>query len=207
MCPPMPSSAPCDVYTTLWGSQKATMPSSVRFSSLMCPLQPPLTRVPPAFLALGYLFGFTLARLQYLSFNGVFCSPNASGGTGAAPGECYYYLQVPFKIGESSSFLLLADLVLMRRQRHETTPLHHHPRRPPRNPPIHSSDTSQTAARPSYERLHRSHPVPNQQCGYHYHHTPCLRRRLLNPNLDRSDGHPDNARIHHGMGEHQVVTD
>ncbi|KAI4857872.1 hypothetical protein E4T45_00623 [Aureobasidium sp. EXF-8846] len=52
-----------------------------------------------AFLALGYLFGFTLARLQYLSFNGVFCNPNATGGTGAAPGECYYYLQVPFKIG------------------------------------------------------------------------------------------------------------
>ncbi|KAI4853957.1 hypothetical protein E4T44_00508 [Aureobasidium sp. EXF-8845] len=52
-----------------------------------------------AFLALGYLLGFTLARLQYLSFNGVFCNPNATGGTGAAPGECYYYLQVPFKIG------------------------------------------------------------------------------------------------------------
>ncbi|KAI5207931.1 hypothetical protein AUEXF2481DRAFT_7839 [Aureobasidium subglaciale EXF-2481] len=52
-----------------------------------------------AFLALGYLFGFTLARLQYLSYNGVFCNANASGGTGAAPGECYYYLQVPFKVG------------------------------------------------------------------------------------------------------------
>ncbi|KAI5275059.1 hypothetical protein E4T47_01822 [Aureobasidium subglaciale] len=50
-----------------------------------------------AFLALGYLFGFTLARLQYLSYNGVFCNANSSGGTGAAPGECYYYLQVPFK--------------------------------------------------------------------------------------------------------------
>ncbi|KAI4721212.1 hypothetical protein E4T48_02517 [Aureobasidium sp. EXF-10727] len=52
-----------------------------------------------AFLALGYLFGFTLARLQYLSFNGVFCNSSSPGGTGAAPGECYYYLQVPFKIG------------------------------------------------------------------------------------------------------------
>ncbi|KAH0175390.1 hypothetical protein KCU67_g240, partial [Aureobasidium melanogenum] len=52
-----------------------------------------------AFLALGYLLGFTLARLQYLSFNGVFCNSNSSGGTGAAPGECYYWLQVPFKIG------------------------------------------------------------------------------------------------------------
>ncbi|KAG9943338.1 hypothetical protein KCU85_g8763, partial [Aureobasidium melanogenum] len=52
-----------------------------------------------AFLALGYLLGFTLARLQYLLFNGVFCNPNSAGGTGAAPGECYYWSQVPFKIG------------------------------------------------------------------------------------------------------------
>ncbi|KAG9605835.1 hypothetical protein KCU77_g583, partial [Aureobasidium melanogenum] len=52
-----------------------------------------------AFLALGYLLGFTLARLQYMSFNGVFCNPNSAGGTGAAPGECYHWLQVPFKIG------------------------------------------------------------------------------------------------------------
>ncbi|KAG9529425.1 hypothetical protein KCU93_g3543, partial [Aureobasidium melanogenum] len=52
-----------------------------------------------AFLALGYLLGFTLARLQYLSFNGVFCNSNSAGGTGAAPGECYYWVQVPFKIG------------------------------------------------------------------------------------------------------------
>ncbi|KAH0343714.1 hypothetical protein KCU83_g8686, partial [Aureobasidium melanogenum] len=52
-----------------------------------------------SFLALGYLFGFTLTRLQYLSFNGVFCNRDSAGGTGAAPGECYYWLQVPFKIG------------------------------------------------------------------------------------------------------------
>ncbi|TIA49473.1 hypothetical protein D6C83_04864 [Aureobasidium pullulans] len=51
------------------------------------------------FITIGYLLGFTLARLQYLSYNGVFCNPNAAGGTGAAPGECYYWLQVPFKIG------------------------------------------------------------------------------------------------------------
>jgi hypothetical protein len=57
-----------------------------------------------AFLALGYLLGFTLARLQYLSFNGVFCNSNSAGGTGAAPGECYYWLQVPFKIGKSELF-------------------------------------------------------------------------------------------------------
>ncbi|KAI4725816.1 hypothetical protein E4T49_06404 [Aureobasidium sp. EXF-10728] len=60
-----------------------------------------------AFLALGYLLGFTLARLQYLSFNGVFCNSNSPGGTGAAPGECYYYLQVPFKIGKAIAALLL----------------------------------------------------------------------------------------------------
>ena len=51
---------------------------------------------------MGYLFGFTLARLEYLSFHGVFCNPNASGGSGAAPGECYYYLKDPFKIGKSN---------------------------------------------------------------------------------------------------------
>ena len=57
---------------------------------------------PPVFLSMGYLFGFTLARLEYLSFHGVFCNPNASGGSGAAPGECYYYLKDPFKIGKSN---------------------------------------------------------------------------------------------------------
>jgi len=35
-----------------------------------------------------YLFGFTLARMSYLSFYGVFCNPNSNGSTGAAPGEC-----------------------------------------------------------------------------------------------------------------------
>ncbi|KAK5704875.1 hypothetical protein LTR97_001986 [Elasticomyces elasticus] len=50
------------------------------------------------FLSMGYLFGFTLARLQYLNFNGVFCRPGG-GAVGAAPGECYYWLQDPFKIG------------------------------------------------------------------------------------------------------------
>ena len=75
------------------------MPSSVRSPSPISLSHSPLIGHLPAFLALGYLLGFTLARLQYLSFNGVFCNPNASGGTGAAPGECYYYLQVPFKIG------------------------------------------------------------------------------------------------------------
>ena len=56
-----------------------------------------------AFLALGYLFGFTLARLEYLSFYGVFCNPNEPPGTGAAPGECYYWLKDPYRIGKSQA--------------------------------------------------------------------------------------------------------
>jgi len=36
--------------------------------------------------------GFTLARLQYIDFNGVFCSAASSGTSGAAPGECYHYI-------------------------------------------------------------------------------------------------------------------
>lgn len=51
------------------------------------------------FLAIGYLLGFTLSRLEYFSYNGIFC--NGPPGTGAAPGECYYWLQDPFKIGKS----------------------------------------------------------------------------------------------------------
>lgn len=43
------------------------------------------------FILVGALFGFCLARLQYLDFYGRFC--NTTGGTsGAAPGECFYYL-------------------------------------------------------------------------------------------------------------------
>ncbi|KAK3686908.1 hypothetical protein LTR37_019350 [Vermiconidia calcicola] len=49
------------------------------------------------FITIGYLFGFTLARLQYLSFHGIFCNPDPTKA-GAAPGECYYWLQNPFKI-------------------------------------------------------------------------------------------------------------
>jgi hypothetical protein len=47
----------------------------------------------------SYLFGFTLARLQYFSYYGIFCNPEIHGMTGASPGECYYYLQDPYKIG------------------------------------------------------------------------------------------------------------
>ncbi|KAK5683760.1 hypothetical protein LTR17_027230 [Elasticomyces elasticus] len=51
------------------------------------------------FITIGYLMGFTLARFQYLSFYGIFCNPSVHGASGAAPGECYYYLQDPFRIG------------------------------------------------------------------------------------------------------------
>jgi hypothetical protein len=50
------------------------------------------------FLTVGYMFGFTLSRLEYFSYHGIFCNPN-SKGTGASPGECYYWLQSPYKIG------------------------------------------------------------------------------------------------------------
>ncbi|KAK5693855.1 hypothetical protein LTR17_024968, partial [Elasticomyces elasticus] len=45
-----------------------------------------------------YIFGFTLSRLTYFDFYGVFCEP-AAGASGAAPGECYYWLRNPFRIG------------------------------------------------------------------------------------------------------------
>ncbi|KAK3117582.1 hypothetical protein LTR53_000907 [Teratosphaeriaceae sp. CCFEE 6253] len=51
------------------------------------------------FLAIGYLFAFTLARLEYLAFNTVFCGTQRAPGVGAAPGECFYWLQDPFKLG------------------------------------------------------------------------------------------------------------
>lgn len=43
--------------------------------------------------------GFTLARLQYLDFDGVYCNPNNNGMNGAAPGECYYYTKGHYEIG------------------------------------------------------------------------------------------------------------
>ncbi|KAJ4985743.1 hypothetical protein SVAN01_08739 [Stagonosporopsis vannaccii] len=44
------------------------------------------------FIFAGTLFGFTLARLMYLNFNGHFCPQISAGGNSAAPGECYYYM-------------------------------------------------------------------------------------------------------------------
>ncbi|KAI1749440.1 hypothetical protein F4782DRAFT_533398 [Xylaria castorea] len=49
---------------------------------------------------LGAFLGFTLARLQYLDFHGVFCSSIVkSTYNHAAPGECFYLLQQPYKLG------------------------------------------------------------------------------------------------------------
>lgn len=47
------------------------------------------------FVFLGALFGFSLARLPYLDFWGVFC-----GAGGALPGECFYFTRPgPAQIG------------------------------------------------------------------------------------------------------------
>ncbi|KAI0865239.1 hypothetical protein F4860DRAFT_527939 [Xylaria cubensis] len=45
------------------------------------------------FIFIGALFGFVLARFEYLNFWGIFCNPNSPGGNGAIPGECFYYTQ------------------------------------------------------------------------------------------------------------------
>jgi hypothetical protein len=49
----------------------------------------------------GALLGFSLARFMYINFNNNFCPKGgSSGGNGAAPGECYYYLNFDrYKIG------------------------------------------------------------------------------------------------------------
>lgn len=66
------------------------------------------------FITLGYLFGFTLARTMYFSFYGVFCNTNAAGGNGAAPGECYYYLRNPWRIGmQLHLFCILPAAILV----------------------------------------------------------------------------------------------
>lgn len=51
------------------------------------------------FIFAGALFGFSLARIQYLDFYGKFCNTDGSA-SGAAPGECFYYLkQQRYRIG------------------------------------------------------------------------------------------------------------
>nr|OQO32174.1 hypothetical protein B0A51_00543 [Rachicladosporium sp. CCFEE 5018] len=51
------------------------------------------------FITVGYLFGFTLSRLQYFSIGGVFCKPGGKGLNHAVPAECYYYARDPYKLG------------------------------------------------------------------------------------------------------------
>lgn len=52
------------------------------------------------FIFAGALFGFALARLQYLSFRGIFCAAVRKPSGGAAPGECYFYLNFTrYKVG------------------------------------------------------------------------------------------------------------
>ncbi|KAI1425885.1 hypothetical protein F5Y12DRAFT_324580 [Xylaria sp. FL1777] len=48
----------------------------------------------------GVLFAFALARLAYLDFWGRFCNPDSGHGSGALPGECFYYTkQKRYQIG------------------------------------------------------------------------------------------------------------
>ncbi|KAH7389747.1 hypothetical protein BKA66DRAFT_46356, partial [Pyrenochaeta sp. MPI-SDFR-AT-0127] len=54
------------------------------------------------FIFAGAFAGFALARLMYLNFSKNFCPSGGSkgGAGGAAPGECYYYLNFSrYKIG------------------------------------------------------------------------------------------------------------
>ena len=52
------------------------------------------------FIFSGAFAGFILARLQYLDFSGIYCSPDPSSAEGAMPGECWYYVRVPrYKVG------------------------------------------------------------------------------------------------------------
>ncbi|KAI3330871.1 hypothetical protein F4824DRAFT_491977 [Ustulina deusta] len=49
---------------------------------------------------LGVFLAFSVFRLQYLDFDGVFCSEIVkSKFNHAAPGECFYFLQKPYKTG------------------------------------------------------------------------------------------------------------
>ncbi|KAI1178460.1 hypothetical protein F4777DRAFT_575994 [Nemania sp. FL0916] len=45
------------------------------------------------FVFCGALFAFSLARLPYLNFWGIFCNPNRKGPNAAMPGECFYFTQ------------------------------------------------------------------------------------------------------------------
>ncbi|WZH49990.1 uncharacterized protein QYS62_011220 [Fusarium acuminatum] len=52
------------------------------------------------FIFAGAMFGFSLARMMYLDYYGVYCNPNSTGGNGAGPGECFSYNKKDlYKIG------------------------------------------------------------------------------------------------------------
>jgi len=55
------------------------------------------------------LFGFVLSRLQYLSFNDVFCGPGHSATSHAGPGECYWYRG--FRVNNIGIILHLAGIL------------------------------------------------------------------------------------------------
>lgn len=78
---------------------KATISSSVRLLNLSnCTT---LTLLPTGFIFAGALFGFVLARLQYLDFNERFCpSEPAEDGSTGTPDTCYWVSKSPrYKIG------------------------------------------------------------------------------------------------------------
>lgn len=52
-------------------------------------------------LLVGSLFGFVLARFSYLDFHGILCRPDGTidASNNAAPGECFYLLRYPYKVG------------------------------------------------------------------------------------------------------------
>lgn len=43
------------------------------------------------FIFAGAMLGFCLARIMYLDFNGIYCSPFRQGMNSAGPGECWAY--------------------------------------------------------------------------------------------------------------------
>jgi uncharacterized membrane protein len=51
------------------------------------------------FIFAGAMFGFALARMMFLDYNGIYCNPNNTGN-GAGPGECWSYNRKDlYKIG------------------------------------------------------------------------------------------------------------
>ncbi|KAK3053254.1 hypothetical protein LTR09_005880 [Extremus antarcticus] len=52
------------------------------------------------FVLFGYIFAFSLSRTSFFSFYGIFCNRDViAAGNGSAPGECFYWLRNPYKIG------------------------------------------------------------------------------------------------------------